>query len=38
LRRLAFIELPSWPRGSRPYVLGSAGAESMEESIAVGWL
>ena len=23
LRRLAFIDLPSWPRGSRPYVLGS---------------
>src|ERR1700712_2178969 len=23
LRRLAFIDLPSWSRGSRPYVLGS---------------
>src|ERR1700730_13662267 len=25
LRRLAFIDLPSWSRGSRPFVLGQAG-------------
>jgi hypothetical protein len=23
LRRLAFIDFPSWSRGSRPYILGS---------------
>src|ERR1700704_539370 len=30
LRRLAFIDLPSWSRGSRPYVLGSRWADMRE--------
>src|ERR1700730_10147711 len=32
LRRLAFIDLPSWSRGSRPYFLGQARGESPKES------
>src|SRR5260370_41291892 len=33
LRRLAFIELPSWSRGSRPYSLGSVLRAGMRESL-----
>src|SRR5437016_2618191 len=29
LRRLAFIDLPSWSRGSRPYVLGAGTREAL---------
>jgi hypothetical protein len=34
---LAFIELPSWLRGSRPYVLEARTDEIMKEFIRVGW-
>src|SRR3984957_11878460 len=33
LRRLAFIDLPSWSRGSRPYVLGSCPWAGARESL-----
>jgi hypothetical protein len=33
---LAFIDLPSWSRGSRPYVLGSVTFGSVTLAVSLG--
>jgi hypothetical protein len=32
---LAFIDLPSWSRGSRPYVLGQAPGQPLVDCITI---